>query len=189
MKREITQMDEGELRTHPRNPRRGDLEAIAESIQHNGWFGVLVVQRSTGYILVGNHRYQAGRLGGAHFGIGADDDDDRTPFEPITSFPSMVIDVDDRTALRILLADNRASDVATYDVERLIATLDELRGADDLEDPLVGSLFDDEAADDLLRSLNPTPPTWREFRVFEDPDPTPTKFCECPNCHHRIDLE
>ena len=44
------------LRPHPRNPRRGDVDAIEESIAENGFYGCVVAQRSTGYILAGNHR-------------------------------------------------------------------------------------------------------------------------------------
>jgi ParB-like chromosome segregation protein Spo0J len=46
----------GRLRPHPRNVNRGDLAVIAESIAQNGFYGAVVAQRSTGYILAGNHR-------------------------------------------------------------------------------------------------------------------------------------
>ncbi|WP_433225815.1 ParB N-terminal domain-containing protein [Microtetraspora malaysiensis] len=47
------------LKNHPDNPRRGDLDVIAESLRENGQFAPLVVQASTSYILAGNHRYPA----------------------------------------------------------------------------------------------------------------------------------
>jgi hypothetical protein len=115
-----------ELKTHPENPRRGDLKTIKDSILHNGWHGVLVVQKSTGHILVGNHRFlSAGELsaelGRAEFEskVGLPWDEDLGPM-----FPSHVRDVDDRTALKILLADNRAGDMALYDEEQLAKVLD-----------------------------------------------------------------
>lgn len=85
-----------ELVPHPQNPRRGNLAAIVASIRSNGWFGVLVAQRSTRYVLAGNHRLAAAiELGYA-------------------TVPVQWLDCDDRTALRILLADNRTSDLARY---------------------------------------------------------------------------
>src|SRR5438874_12420683 len=47
------------IRLHPKNARAGDLGAICQSIEHNGWFGACLVQQSTGFILAGNHRHQA----------------------------------------------------------------------------------------------------------------------------------
>jgi ParB-like chromosome segregation protein Spo0J len=52
-------VDLADLRTHPRNVNHGDLGAILESIDANGFYGAIVAQRSTGYILAGNHRYMA----------------------------------------------------------------------------------------------------------------------------------
>lgn len=106
----IVRVPAQDIKTHPKNPREGDVDAIAEMIRENGWHGVLVVQRSTGYIVVGNHRYKAGLK------VGVD------------TFPVHYVDIDDMQALRILLADNRASDMATYDDERLLQAITELTG-------------------------------------------------------------
>lgn len=97
---ELTHHDR--LRPHPANPRRGDVDLIRESIRRNGWIGSIVAQTSTGYILAGNHRFLAGRA------------------EGIERFPVHWVDLDDDTALRTLLADNRTSDVATYDDPMLL---------------------------------------------------------------------
>ena len=55
-----------EIEPHERNVNQGDLGAIYESIEHNGFFGALIVQASTGKILCGTHRWkaaiEAGRL-------------------------------------------------------------------------------------------------------------------------------
>jgi ParB-like chromosome segregation protein Spo0J len=102
----------GDVRPHPRNPRRGNLAAIANSISVNGWYGSLVVQRSTGYILAGNHRYRSALVSGA------------------TSLPVCYLDIDDEQALRILLTDNRTSDLATQDEDELALLLAELAGSD-----------------------------------------------------------
>ena len=49
----------GDLRPLPGNARRGDVDAIVDSLRRNGQFRPLVVQRSTGYVLGGNHTLQA----------------------------------------------------------------------------------------------------------------------------------
>lgn len=51
----------GELKPHPKNPRKGDTAAIQASIEANGFYGVVVAQRSTGFVLAGNHRLLAAR--------------------------------------------------------------------------------------------------------------------------------
>ena len=49
------------IQPHPRNARQGDIGAIVESIKANQFYGACVVQRSTRYILVGNHRWRAAK--------------------------------------------------------------------------------------------------------------------------------
>lgn len=99
---------------HPRNPRKGNLEVITESISKTGFYGAVIAQRSTGHILAGNHRYLAAKEAGAQ------------------TIPVTWLDVDDETALRILLVDNRANDVATYDDQALADLLLELQKTGDL---------------------------------------------------------
>lgn len=105
--------DEGDvLKEHPKNPRRGAVEAIDESIEINGWFGAVTAQKSTGYILAGNHRYRVAVARGAK------------------EIPVIWMSVDDETALRILLADNRTADLGTYDEETLSELLSGLETLD-----------------------------------------------------------
>lgn len=113
---------------HPRNPNVGSAELIAESIDAIGFFGALVVQRSTGHILVGNHRYAAARQQG------------------LDELPVLLVDVDDERALQILLADNRYAQFASWDDDVLTALLKELSGAD----LLLGTGFDENDLDRLL---------------------------------------
>lgn len=89
------------VKPHPKNPRRGDTVAICESIVHNGFYGAVIAQRSTGFILAGNHRYKSARDTGAE------------------KIPVIWVECDDDEALRILLADNRTNDLAEYDTEAL----------------------------------------------------------------------
>ena len=96
------------LHPHPDNPRKGNVGAIVTSIKTNGWYGTLVAQTSTGRVLAGNHRLQAA----AQLGM--------------TEVPVYWVDVDDQTARRILFADNRSNDLATYDDELLRPLLTDL---------------------------------------------------------------
>lgn len=98
----------GALKQHERNPNRGDVLVIAESIEENGFYGAVVAQRSTGKVLAGNHRLQAARSAG------------------LAEVPVIWLDVDDREALRILLADNQLAKLATYDDAVLIEVLRDL---------------------------------------------------------------
>jgi hypothetical protein len=124
----------GSVRPHPRNPRRGDIGAVKESVDVNGFFGALVVQRSTGYILAGNHRWRAaGEVG-------------------MDQIPVIWVDVDDATATRVLLADNRTSDLGTYDDAALAALVQSV--ASDAG-TLLGTGYTDADLDELLAALTP----------------------------------
>lgn len=120
MPQTLTTMSAADLRPFPGNPRRGDIDAIRESIRKNGFFGALVVRSGTNEILAGNHRFRAGVA------------------EGLTSFPVHVVDVDDAGARRILLADNKTGDRATYDTEALA---DILRSVAEGIDELNASVF------------------------------------------------
>ena len=130
------------LHPHPDNPRQGDVGAIVTSIQQNGWYGTLVAQTSTGRVLAGNHRLQAA----AQIGM--------------TEVPVYWVDVDDVTARKILLADNRTNDLATYDDDLLSLLLTDLASTDDL----LGTGYDGDDLDDLLGDL-------AGFDPIDDPGP------------------
>lgn len=121
------------LRPHPRNPNRGSVEAIRRSLRRNGWWGAVVAQRSTGYVLVGNHRVAAARAEG---------------YERV---PVHWLDCDDDAALRVLLADNKTAEDASRDPEALAALLDELVQTSDLD----GTGYDAADLEALLESLTP----------------------------------
>jgi hypothetical protein len=98
----------GRIRT---NPRRGDVEAIQASLERDGQYRALVVNRRTNEVLAGNHTLAAAkRLG-------------------LRELAVTYVDVDADQARRIVLADNRTSDVAGYD-EAALAKL--LQGLPDL---------------------------------------------------------
>jgi len=98
--------DVDSLVVHPENPRTGDTRKIRESIKANGFYGVLVVQKSTRCVLAGNHRLIAAREMGAK------------------KLPVIWVECSDDEALRIMLADNRTSDLATYDNAKLAELLE-----------------------------------------------------------------
>src|SRR5438552_16588170 len=97
-----------EPRLYPDNPRRGDLEAIKESLARNGQYRPIVVNERTGEVLAGNHTLRAAReLGWKTIDV-------------------TYVDADPERAKRIVLADNRTNDLAGYDSEALVELLEEL---------------------------------------------------------------
>lgn len=119
------------VQPHPRNMRQGDVGAISRSLDVNGQYRPIVVHKSTNNILAGNHTWKAAKaLGWSKIAV-------------------TTVDCSDDDALRILLADNRASDLATYDDEGLVAALRHLVVNDTLE----GTLFDASDLDDLIAML------------------------------------
>ena len=133
-KHELVAVDR--LKPHPKNPNVGSVEAIQASIDENGWYGAIIAQHSTGYILVGHHRYQAAVQAGAE------------------KVPVFWVDVDDSRALKILLADNRTAELAHRDDELLAEVLRELAGTDD---GLLGTGYDTEDLEQLLTGLSEDP--------------------------------
>jgi hypothetical protein len=161
-----------DLRHYPGNARRGDTEAIAESLAVNGQFRPLAVQASTGYVLTGNHTMDAAALACVHcpHTLSRHDAEDGARhctendgcigFQPHEELDCVVLDVDDEKARRIVIADNRTSDLGGYDERALLALLR------DLGEDLTGTGYDLDDFDDLLASIEehdadypPQPPT------------------------------
>jgi hypothetical protein len=112
------------VKRHPDNPRRRQsVDDIRESIRANGFYRALVVQRSTRLVLAGNHSHEAAEL------------------EGIVDVPVVFVDVDDVTARRILLADNRTADVGDYDPIAILTLLSDLQKEG--EGALIGTGFVD----------------------------------------------
>lgn len=106
---------------HPDNPREGDIGAISELIREHGWYGRLIVQRATpegeprNRLVAGHHRRQAAKALG------------------YVRLPMEFIVCSDRVAKKLVLADNRATDLASYRKDKLAQLLQEFAQADDLE--------------------------------------------------------
>lgn len=120
----------GKLKVFPGNPRVGDKKAIAQSLETNGQFAPIVVQRSTDYVLAGNHTYLAAS-------------------EELqwTHIKAVYVDVDDHMAKRIVAAANRTAMLGGFN-DYLLADLLQDIADDDMG--LEGTGYDDAYLEDLL---------------------------------------
>lgn len=129
----IVRVDVDSLKLWPGNPRRGNSEAIRESIRVNGIYKPILVWRATGEVLAGNNTLIAAReLGHKQIDV-------------------IYKDVDEATARRINLVDNKASDGAEYDDELLreaLGAMDDLAGtgwtAEDFDALMAAAGADDD---------------------------------------------
>ena len=122
-----------QLTPHPRNPRQGNVQAVADSLKVNGQYKPIVVQKSTQTILAGNHTWLGARRNGW------------------THIDAVFLDVDDESGLRIMLADNKTSDDSTYDESVLAEILASLATTDT---GLDGTAFDPGELQDLVDSVS-----------------------------------
>lgn len=154
-----------DLEPHPDNPHQGDVDVIAESIAKNGFYGTVLVQQSRMRIIAGEHRWRGAKANG------------------LDEVPGLIIDVDDDTATRIMLADNRTAEFGGYD-DQVLSEL--LRGLDDLD----GTGWSDDDLNDLLADidsgiaiLDDTPASPRSARTNDGDDDQEQRS------RPRIDLE
>lgn len=120
------------LKPYGKNPRRGDVGAIAESLETHGQYKPIVVRSGTNEVLAGNHTLKAAKeLGWERIAV-------------------TFVDVDDDTAARIVLVDNRTNDLAGYDEAELTALLDSLPD-------LRGTGFTVDAHEALVHGLEQEP--------------------------------
>lgn len=122
-----------DLQAYRKNPRRGNVGMIKESLELHGQYRAVVVNRGsqTGRpmeVLAGNHTvYAARELGWP-------------------TVAAHLVDVDEEGARKIVLADNQLSDRAVMDTDELIELLGELES-------LEGTGFTDDDVQALI-----TPP-------------------------------
>ncbi len=101
-----------DVHAYRKNPRRGNVGLIKESLQSHGQYRAVVINKGnyTGRpmeVLAGNHTvYAARELGWP-------------------TIAAHLLDVDDETARKIVLADNRLSDIGAMDSDELIELLGE----------------------------------------------------------------
>ena len=125
-------LDPRDLRLYEGNARQGDVGAICESLQRLGQYRPIVVNRGTltgrpWEVLAGNHTVQAALALGWE------------------SMEATIVDVDDDTARRVVLVDNRTNDLASNDDAALVALLQAL------DQDYSGTGYDGDDLDDLLR--------------------------------------
>lgn len=128
------------------NPRRGDIDSIAESLQRHGQYRPIVVNTRTNEVLAGNHTMAAAsKLGWA-------------------DIAATFVDVDEDQAARIVLADNRTADRGDYDNAALFHMLQAL------DNDYMGTGYDD---DDMsrLEALNALPPDWQPDDTADEGTP------------------
>src|SRR2546423_269190 len=94
-----------DLVPYPGNPRRGDIGAIRESLERNGQYRPIVVNRRTSEVLAGNHTLAAARELGWQ------------------AIACSFVDADEQMARRIVLADTRTNALAGYAAGELLALL------------------------------------------------------------------
>lgn len=107
----IETMPIGDLTPYHRNPRRGNMAAIAESLKARGQYKPIVVNKGTktgiaNEILAGNHTWQAAKSLGW------------------TTIEAVIVDLDADQAAQIVLADNRIADLGGYDTDALAELLE-----------------------------------------------------------------
>lgn len=115
------------LKGFPGNPRRGNIKKLKESLEANGQYKPIVVQKSTKYILAGNHLWQAAKeLGWQLIDV-------------------VEVDVNNTQAKKIVASDNRLGELGTYDEQELLDLLQDIS--------LEGTGYDSADVDDLLALL------------------------------------
>lgn len=147
------------VREHPQNPRKGDETAIEQSIDAHGFYGAVLAQESSHFIVAGNHRHRRMKARGE------------------LVIPVMWLDVDDDEALRILLNDNTSSDGGSYHDDTLMGLLAQLASTDA---GLAGTGFKDADLAKLVAQLSPAPGSLDDVPALDQG----TEH-DCPYCNAR----
>lgn len=122
------EIDIDTVKPYRKNPRVGNVAAIQDSLRENGQFRPIVVNKRTGEILGGNHTWKAAKA------------------EGWKKVSAVYVDVDDDAAARIVLADNRTNDLATYNADLLAEVLAGL-------DAPTGTGYSQEDYDSLVKAV------------------------------------
>lgn len=137
-------VDISTVKPRGKNPRRGDVEVIKESLKVNGQYRPIVVNKNNGEVLAGNHTLKAATaLGWQKIAV-------------------TYVDADEEEAARIVLVDNRANDLATYENNTLIELLQEF-------EDLSGTGYSNDELEQLLKNLSDP----EEYDGKNDPDDVP----------------
>lgn len=183
-----TRVPIAELSTYYRNARRGDIPTIIGSLKAHGQYKPIVVNVGThtgreNEVLAGNHTLLAFR--------------DLAESEPDGGWDTILVhwvDVDEDRATRIVLVDNRSSELGGVDHKMLFELVDGLGGdlegtgftdldldaleaaarppsLDDLADEHGDGVTDDDVMERISLKVQPgTASTWSEHREGFDSD-------------------
>jgi hypothetical protein len=137
--REEVEMDTEALLPNPRNARKHDdkqISRLAASLKQDGQTKPVLARRENRMLIAGHGVHQAAKMIG------------------LAKLKVVLLDVDQAAADRIMLADNRFSDLSTTDNARVTTLLREIDAADWLsvgyDDDEVGRLFSKLDAADLV---------------------------------------
>lgn len=151
-----------------RNPRRGDVEAVAKSYKRFGQRKPIVARRTgeneagpTGTVLAGNHQLAAA------ISLGWD------------TIAVVFVDEDEDTSKAYALADNRTAELGGFDEVLLAEVLSELEAADAslLEAASYSDLLKNGAKDDRDKDEAP--------EDFDSVDENIETEHTCPKCNYR----
>lgn len=146
-----------------RNPRRGDVDIIAASLDRFGQVKPVVISLDR-RILAGNHTHAAAvRLGW-------------------TEIAAVTVNLKstEPEAVALSVADNRTSDLSKWDNDQLLTLLTEINDADTAL--LAATGFTPDQLDNLTSSATRPPP---ETDIEPEPDNTVSGIT-CPNCGYAL---
>jgi len=128
-----------ELKLMSNNPRKGNVGAVVKSYSTFGQLKPIVARKATGEIIAGNHQFLAAKeLGWSEIAV-------------------VWADIDEKSARAYAVADNRTGELAEWDVNALIASLQDLDSSlfdaagftlDELDD--LKAILDEQADIDLF---------------------------------------
>lgn len=102
------------LKPHPKNARRGNVDVVADSFKRNGQFKPIVANSRNQTIIAGHHMWRAALALGW------------------TEVSVLWVDVDEKAHRKMMLIDNRSSDVGDYDMKALEDLLNDVAADDGL---------------------------------------------------------
>lgn len=132
----VEKVDIDSLTPYHRNPRRGNVAKIAESLKTRGQYRPIVVNsgEKTGIneeILAGNHTWQAAKTLGWQ------------------TIQVVHVNMDEDEAAQIVLADNRLADIGDYDMQALADVIKSVQS------PQIGTGYSDEDIAEILAATAP----------------------------------
>ncbi len=150
-----------------RNPRRGDVDAIAASLDRFGQVKPVVVSTDN-RIIAGNHTHAAAvRLG----------------WDQIAAV-RVDLHSTDAQALALAVADNRTGDLSRWDNDQLMEFLTEIQTAD--ADLLESTGFTAKQLDDLASTAAPPAFPTDDGDIPSEGDNSATSGLHCPNCGYAL---